>query len=255
MLWSIANFFQLLFTLTFSAVGISIALVLTFLTRRRDVAVFMARRIWAPGLLWGARGRLAVEGTERLAPDAAYLFVANHQSFIDIPVLFMALARPLHFVAKRELARVPFLGWYIRAMGMVFLDRRARRAARASVEEAAVLLRSGRSVVTFPEGARSPDGRVRPFKSGAFAAALEAGVAVVPVAIHGAGAVMASRGWRIRPGTIRVRIGEPIPPAGPEAERGALARKAEADLRRLYATLCETPAPAAASAAAVVHSD
>ena len=116
----------------------------------------------------------------------------------------------LHFLAKKELARVPFLGAYIRAMGMVFIDRDAPREARASVGRAAELLAAGRNVVSFPEGTRSRDGRLGEFKSGGFGAAIDAGADVVPVALVGTGRVLPPGGFQPRPGTIEVRLGEPI---------------------------------------------
>jgi 1-acyl-sn-glycerol-3-phosphate acyltransferase len=233
LLWLPVNLAQGLFTAAWTALLIPIALAGVAVAGPR-FAWSMARRLWAPGLLAGAGARLVVTGREQLGVTRARLVVANHQSWIDVPALVRALPVPLHFLAKRELAAVPLLGWYIRAMGMVFVERGARRRAAGSVAQAGALLAAGRTVVSFPEGTRSRDGRLRPFKSGAFGAALATGTPVLPVALVGPGAVLPAGGFRVRPGTIEVRIGAPIDPApfAPD-DRAGLARATETAIRRL----------------------
>lgn len=237
--WAPVNALQLVFTFSWSAFWIAVALVAVAVSRSTRPTLALARRVWAPGLLTGAGARLDVRGAERLAPYLAgrpALFVANHRSWIDIAALYRALPLELHFLAKRELAKVPFLGSYMRLMGMVLVDRADPRRAKATVGRAAELLAAGRKVISFPEGTRSRDGRLGRFKSGGFGAALEAGADVVPVAIVGAGEVLPPDGFRVRPGRIEVRIGEPIPvePFRP-GERAALARRAEAAVAALLA--------------------
>ncbi|MEA2691224.1 MAG: 1-acyl-sn-glycerol-3-phosphate acyltransferase [Acidobacteriota bacterium] len=226
--WAVLNALQAVYILLWSALWITVALLVTALTWRRGPALALARRVWAPGLL-AIAVTLEVEGRERVDFSRPHLFVANHQSWADIPALFVALKVPLLFMAKRELARVPFLGWYIQAMGMVFVERSARAAGAASVGQAAERLGHGWSVLSFPEGTRSRDGRVHTFKSAGFAAAIEAGVPVVPVALEGAGRIIPPGGsFRIRPGRVRVVVGEPIPTAGLRRDdRAALGRQAE----------------------------
>ena len=193
----------------------------------------MARHLWAPALFYGAGARLSVEGLERLPAGPAFL-VANHQSIIDVPVLFRALPVGLHFIVKRELRRVPFLGWYIAATGMIFVDRRAPADAMAEMRRAAALLRGGATVVSFPEGTRSRNGALAAFKSAAFSAAIEAGVPVVPVAIVGTRQVLPPDGFRVRPGPIRVMVGEPIPTRGlTGADRSRLAGAAREQVLEL----------------------
>jgi len=236
LLWLPVNAIQGLYTVLLTAVGITIALAITLVVRRPGPALWMARRVWAPGLLRGAGARLTVTGLERLDPTRPALLVANHQSWIDIPALFRAVPGPLLFLAKSELAGVPFLGAYIRAMGMVFVDRSNVRRASRSVGRAAELLGQGCFLVSFPEGTRSCDGRPGPFRSGGFGAALESGADVVPVALVGPARVLPRDGFRVRPGRIEVRIGHPIATAGLEpGARAALARRAEAAVRALLA--------------------
>jgi len=242
LLWLPLNLAQGLFTALWTALWITVALLVARLGGARP-ALALARRAWAPGLLAGAGARLVVSGAEHVDPRRAQLFVANHQSWIDIPALFRALPVPLHFLAKRELAAVPFIGWYIRAMGMVFVERAAPRRASATVDHAAQLLAAGRSVLSFPEGTRSRDGRPGRFKSGGFGAALAAGAPVVPIALVGPAGVLPPGGFRVRPGTIEVRIGAPLETASAgHTGRAELARIAELTVRRLFAERPTTPA-------------
>lgn len=235
--WLPLNLLQGLYTVAWTAGCITLALVVSALGGRAT-ALGMARRLWAPGLLAGAGARLEVEGLARLDGVGPCLVVANHASWIDIPALFRALPRPLAFLAKSELGRVPLLGAYIRAMGMVLVDRSRRRAATASVDAAAELLAAGHTVVSFSEGTRSRDGQMGRFRSGAFGAALGTGVPVVPVALVGAGLVLPAGGFRVRPGRIAVRVGAPIETAAYAS--GRRAELAEA-VRRAVAELLEEP--------------
>ena len=233
------NVLQAVGTIVWGIFWISLALLATTLTRRRTAALWLARHVWAPGQVAMACARLEVSGRERVETDRPYYLVANHQSWIDIPSLFAAVPGPLHFLAKKELSRVPFLGWYIEAMGMVFVDRGDRRRASRSVEQARQLIAAGSRLVSFPEGTRSEPGRLAPFRSGGFGAAIDAGVDVLPIAIHGAGRVLPRDGFAVRPGTIQVRFGTPIPIAGyAHRDRARLARRAEEAVAELLGVPC-----------------
>jgi 1-acyl-sn-glycerol-3-phosphate acyltransferase len=187
----------------------------------------MAAWYWAPLLFLGAGARLRVEGAERVDWSRPQVLVANHASMIDIPALFRAVPVPLRFVLKREIAGVPFVGWYARFMGMAFIDRGNAREAKRKLAEAAEKLRGAATFAAFPEGTRSKDGTVGPFKGGALQLALEAVVPVLPVAIAGAGSVLPPSGFSVRPGTIVVRFGDPIETAGmAPQDRNALAQRA-----------------------------
>ncbi|MBB6600413.1 lysophospholipid acyltransferase family protein [Luteimonas sp. MC1825] len=225
--WRTHNALGFVFMLAWTAGWISLALLLLGLTRRRDLALRMAARGWAPTLIAGAGARLEVEGAEDIDWSRARLLVANHQSIIDICALFRAVPVPLHFLLKQEMARVPFVGWYARACGMLFIERDNPRSGPLLRRQAAALLRDGHSLCLFPEGTRSRSGTVAPFKGGAFQSAIDAGVEVLPVAIEGASAVLPpDRMFRVRPGVIRVRIGAPLPTSG---DTGPVARQALAD--------------------------
>jgi 1-acyl-sn-glycerol-3-phosphate acyltransferase len=223
------NALQAIATIAWGSFWITVALLARLLTGRRTASLWLARRVWGPGQIAIAVAGWRVRHRERLVPGRSYLLVANHQSWIDIPALFVAVPGPLHFLAKRELARVPFLGSYIEAMGMVFVDRGDRRSAVASVDRSRELLEGGAVVASFPEGTRSEPGAIRPFRSGGFGAAIDAGVDVLPVALHGTGRILPRGGFAVRPGTVIVEFGEPIPTGGlTHGDRGELARRAEA---------------------------
>lgn len=173
--------------------------------------MWVARDIWAPFLLWVARSKLRVYGQENVDPDRPTVYVANHQSAFDIPVLVMAVPTNFRYVAKSQLRWVPVLGWFLWIAGHVFVDRGNRQKAISSLDNAAARIRRGTSIMIYPEGTRSPDGRILPFKKGPFALALKAGVAVVPITIEGTARLMPKNSWKINLGQdIRVRIGKPI---------------------------------------------
>ena len=224
--WGVHNAVGFVFTLFWTAGWISLALLVLLATRRRDVALRMAARCWAPGLVGGAGARLVVEGADAVDWSRPYLLVSNHQSVIDICALFQAVPVPLHFLLKQEMTRVPFVGWYARACGMLFIERDNPRAGPRLRREAAALLGDGHTLCLFPEGTRSRTGAVAPFKGGAFQSAIDAGVDVLPVAIDGAGDVLPPEGFRVRAGVITVRFGAPLP-TGDAA--GATGRQALAD--------------------------
>lgn len=211
MSWAAFNALQLVFTLIWTAGWICLALLVLLVTRRRQLPLRMAARCWAPGLLQGSGAKLVVRGLERVDWSRPHVLVANHQSMIDICALFRAVPVPLQFLLKQELARVPFVGAYAKAMGMIFVERGSARGAARRMREAAELVKSGATLCIFPEGTRSRDGEVLPFKSGAFQVALDAGADVVPVAIDGSGQVLSlGRIFRVRPGTISLTVGAPL---------------------------------------------
>lgn len=233
------NGLQMAFTAVWTVGCIVLALVVKALGGgRTHVPLRMASRLWAPGLLIGAGAKLRVEGLEHVDFSKPHVFVANHQSIIDVCALFRALPVPIRFVIKQELERVPFLGWYARAMGMVFIQRGHAREAAERLQGVVALVREGASLCAFPEGTRSGDGSVKPFKGGAFQVALQAGIPVVPIAIHGSGVVLPASGFRVRPGTITLRIGAPISTTGLHAgDRHALAQRAHAAVVAMQASM------------------
>ncbi|HET9783313.1 MAG TPA: lysophospholipid acyltransferase family protein [Terriglobales bacterium] len=195
---------------------------------------YKAARLGLRMLLWLAGVRVEVEGRERLTQaGAAPIYMANHQSNLDPPILLAQLPGEIAFLAKKELFNVPILGMVLRVGGLVPVDRSRRTAAQASIARAAEAVRNGRPFLIFPEGTRSPDGHLLPFKKGPFYLAEQAGATVVAVRIDGSGRLMPKGKWRIQPGVARLTIQPPIA-AGEWAEaaapREALAERVRADL-------------------------
>ena len=197
------------------------------------VSIWWARELWSPVLLWAGGARLEVTGGENVDASRPTIYVSNHQSTIDIPTLFIALPVRLSLIAKKQLRYVPALGWYLWIAGHILIDRSNPKTAIASLDEAGRRIRAGASLIVYPEGTRSPDGRVLPFKKGPFALALKAGVAVCPVTIEGSGKLMPKNRWTITPGPIRVQIGKPIDAgAYREDERDRLMRDVRGEIIR-----------------------
>lgn len=166
-------------------------------------------RAWSWCILATTGVRVHVEGLSRLAPDRTYVFVANHQSLYDIPVLFAALPYQLRIIAKESLGRFPVLGWHLRRTGHMLVDRR-HPDRKGVLTWAAALTGRGLCLIVFPEGTRSRDGRIGAFKAGSFLLALQAGLPVVPLSIVGSRHVMTKGQLTTRPGEVRLIVHEPV---------------------------------------------
>jgi 1-acyl-sn-glycerol-3-phosphate acyltransferase len=141
--------------------------------------------------------------------------MVNHQSNIDIPVLVQTLSQfQLRWIAKKELLWVPFFGWAMWASKHITVDRSDPLDAAKSLQRAKERIAAGISVVVFPEGTRSRDGKLLRFKKGGFLLAAQTGAAIVPVTINGSGALLPAGAWRLRAGTIEVTVGESLPVEG-----------------------------------------
>ena len=165
-------------------------------------------RAWSRLILLTTGVRVRVEGLERLPRGGACVFASNHQSIYDIPILFWALPFQLRIIAKASLGRFPVLGWHLRYAGHLLVER--QRAGAAVLSQVKALMDGGRSLLVFPEGTRSPDGRVGPFKRGLFLMAIEAGLPVVPVSVAGSRQVMLKGRLMTCPGDVDVVVHDPI---------------------------------------------
>ena len=166
-------------------------------------------RAWSWLILRTTGVHVTVEGVEHLTPARTYVFVSNHQSIYDIPILFWSLPYQLRIIAKASLGNFPFLGWHLRRTGHMLINRR-RPERSALLEWASRLTANGLSLIVFPEGTRSGDGRVARLKGGSFYLALEAGLPVVPVSIVGSRHVMLKGRLATYPGRVRVVVHSPI---------------------------------------------
>lgn len=173
--------------------------------------VYRISQFWTWAILRAGGVSLKVSGLEHLDPSRQYVFMVNHQSNIDIPVLIQSLSNfQLRWLAKKELLWVPFFGWAMWAAKHIAVDRSDRASALKSLKRAKQRIAAGISVVVFPEGTRSRDGRLLPFKRGGFLLAVQSGAPIVPVTINGSGALLPAGQWRLRPGTIEVTVGKAI---------------------------------------------
>jgi 1-acyl-sn-glycerol-3-phosphate acyltransferase len=186
---------------------------------------------WARLCLLSVGVRVECAGAEGLPPGPVVL-AANHSSSVDIPILYAALPRSFRFVHKRSLVLLPIVGQILHFGGHIGIDRSRVFRARRSLERASLRVRGGTSVLVFPEGTRSGDGSIRPFKRGSFKLAIEAGVPVVPVSLSGVRGVIPSGPLSLRPGRVRVRIQPPLSTADRSpAEAEALAAEVEDRVR------------------------
>ena len=169
-------------------------------------------RLWASSVLVVCGVRVRARGVEGLDPTRPYVFMANHQSLVDIPALVAALRGfELRWVAKQDLLRVPVLGLAMRATKQILVARESRFQAVAALRQVKALLDAGISVVFFPEGSRTLTGDLLPFRPGGFLAAARAGRPVVPVTINGSRNALPPGQWRVRSGMIEVLVGDPLP--------------------------------------------
>ncbi|MBI2189699.1 MAG: 1-acyl-sn-glycerol-3-phosphate acyltransferase [Acidobacteria bacterium] len=194
-------------------------------------------RMWAKLILLTTGVRVDVQGLDRLTART-YVFVANHQSHYDTAILFAVLPYQLRIIAKQSLGRFPFLGWHLRRTGHLLVDR--RRPDRTAIFDWAARLTSQQlSLIVYPEGTRSADGRVGRFKGGSFHIALEAGLPVVPLSVVGTRRIMQKGRLAARPGRVRLVVHEPIdtsmlggtdPKTFGERVRQIIAPEAESDV-------------------------
>lgn len=196
----------------------------SMLADRRGRVAHRCARAWARLILATTGVRTSARGVERVDRGVSYVFVSNHQSIYDVPVLFAALPLQLRIIAKASLGRFPVLGWHLRWTGHLLVDR--ARAGAGALKQVAHMMRRGHSLIVFPEGTRSADGRVGRFRRGLFLLAIDAGLPVVPVAVAGTRRVMRKGRLTTRPGDVTLVVHPPVPTDGlSRADAGALAER------------------------------
>lgn len=175
-----------------------------------DIASRVFGTAWARINLATMLTGITILRSDKLQRKQPYIIVANHQSLIDIYVLYGYLGMDIKWVMKQELKRIPFLGKACEKMGHIFIDRSNTRAALESIENARARIMRGNSVIFFPEGTRSRDGELQRFKKGAFRLALDLKLPVLPVTIHGTKDVLPSDTMDWHPGHIKLQIHDPV---------------------------------------------
>lgn len=154
--------------------------------------------------------RVKATGLHHIPKESTFIIAANHQSLLDIITIFVVLNRKVAFIAKKELLKVPILSWDLRIQGHVLVDRSNAREAAKTLDQLKKEVQNGKNLLFFPEGTRSVDDTVGPFKKGAFLVILETGTTVVPIAISGSNRILNKRSFLARPGVIHAAIGAPI---------------------------------------------
>jgi 1-acyl-sn-glycerol-3-phosphate acyltransferase len=199
-----------------------LAILASFFSKNGNT-VHMIAQLWGRSILWVSGIRTVTNGFDRSLRNRSCIYMSNHQSNFDIPVLFSALPVQFRWLAKAELFRIPIFGLSMRGAGYISIDRSNRKSAFHSLAKAAAAIRNGTSVMIFPEGTRSMDGMLLPYKKGGFVMAVDAGVPIVPIVISGTHAIMPKGRMLIRRRWVQVNIGHPI-------ETSSFSRKTKDDL-------------------------
>jgi len=178
-------------------------------------------RVWAKVLLWICGVQVQARGIEHIQSGQNYVYVANHASMFDIPAIVKGVPDQIRIVYKKELERIPFFGWGLKWGSYIGIDRGRGPGAKRSLEEASQAIRNGASVLLYAEGTRTEDGKLQPFKRGAFHLAVMAGVPVIPLTVNGSFNILRKHSVIVHPGKIDIILDAPIPVVtgnGKEAE-------------------------------------
>lgn len=171
-------------------------------------------RFWGRSCLFFAGLKVKVQGSENIPIDSPAIYVSNHQSNFDIPIIYAGLPIQFRWMAKQELFRVPLFGLALKRSGFISIDRSNQRNTIHSIIAAAQRIKDGASMIIFPEGTRTPNGQLQKFKKGALLIAAKAQVPVVPIAIHGSFQIQPKDRWKINGGPLTLVILQPIPTTG-----------------------------------------
>lgn len=206
-----------LLTTVFAVPGTILALLLPRKTLKGKLFLWISKN-YSRIALFVLGIKVACRGLENVDISKSYVFMSNHVSHADSPVLASVIPHPLHWVFKKELSRIPVLGWLLITAGQIMVDRSDPEKSRAALGEALAELSGNNSVMIYPEGTRSRDGRLQALKKGGFWMALHAGKPIVPVRVSGTRDVVAADTLRIHPGNVMVELFPPIPTAGKGAQ-------------------------------------
>jgi 1-acyl-sn-glycerol-3-phosphate acyltransferase len=206
-----------IFLLTTVILG-TVAIFLSLFDSSGNIPHLVAR-LWGKIQLRITGTPVRIQGLENIDSQGSYILVSNHQSTFDIFALLGYLPVQFRWTAKAELFRTPFMGWAMSRIGYIPIERDSPKKAYRSMLRAAEVVRNGVSVIIFPEGTRSPDGNLQPFKKGVFLLALKSRAPILPITIQGTSKIMRKGDWRTYPGQVRIQIDPPIETAGTPAEK------------------------------------
>ncbi len=198
------------FWLFIATILVTIPIILVSFLGSKGNFAFNLARVWAWIILHVSGVSLNVTGKEKLDRKRSYIIISNHQSHFDGPAIAVSLGLQFRWIAKKELLKIPVMGHALKAMGNIFIDRTNKEIAMQNIREGLNQLPKGVGVMVFAEGTRSKDGSIGKFKKGGFAAAIQTGFPILPVTILGSARALPKNGIVFNPGTIDVKISDPI---------------------------------------------
>jgi len=211
----LTSILKLIVLVPWTIIIVVVAILSILLTFKSRTGMWVVQKIWTPFILFVVGVKMQVSGLENIENGKNYIILANHTSNLDIPMLSVGLPIIFYYVAKKELQRVPFLGWGMMAVGIIFIDRKNRTRAIRSMRIAAKKIKSGKNIMIFPEGTFDGSDGLLPFKKGAFHLAMHAQTDLLPVAIVGANTLWPEdSNLKIKAGHVQLRIGKPISAQG-----------------------------------------
>jgi len=207
----LTSILKLIVLVPWTIIIVVVAVLSILVTLKGRTGMWIAQRVWTPFILFVVGVKMRVSGLEHIENGKNYIILANHTSNLDIPMLSAGLPMIFYYVAKKELQRVPFLGWGMMAAGIIFIDRKNKSRAIRSMRIAANKIKNGKNIMIFPEGTFDGSDGLLPFKKGAFHLAMHAQTDLLPVAIVGANTLWPEHSnLRIKAGQVELRIGKPI---------------------------------------------
>lgn len=213
LLWALYLPYQMLvYTIYFGISTLVMGILAVGICLLSPRAAFHCGTIWAWLLCRMNFTRVRVSGRQNADPDSSYIIMSNHQSHFDVLAFYGHWGRQFRWVIKEELRKVPGLGWYCAAGGHLFVDRSSRERAIESLKKARPLLEGGASVMLFPEGTRTRDGKLLEFKKGGFMMALDMGLPILPVTISGTRNILPGGTMRLLPGKVHIQVHPPVDP-------------------------------------------
>ena len=212
----------------------SLSLLSSFFDRNGRIQHGFAR-LWSQTILATIGAQVHVEGLQKIDTSRPHVYVVNHLSALDIPVIYKGLPFPFRILAKKELFHYPFMGWHLRRSGQIPVDRASARMSLRGLQQGVETLKKNMPIVVFPEGGRSQSGQLQEFMSGAFYLALKAQVDVVPMALIGTYESLPMNTWHIMPRPLYLVVGDPISTADMKVrEMNALSDKTRNVIADLY---------------------